>query len=637
VSEAGVLRPALLPELALDEWPEEVPVLIAGGGPAGLSAAVLLAQRGIDLLLVERRGFEARFPRAHLLNVRTMEIFAEMGVADDIYALVPADDRWRKVVWYTSVAGPTPLHGLKIGEVPAWGGGADAVRYAAASPRMFTNLPQLRLDPLLWRHAAASCPGRIRGYQELTHVEQHEPGGVTATILDRNSGLRRKVRARYLIAADGGRNSGDLLGVDCEGPRAIRTVISLHVSTDLSMWSEPDALLCHLIHPRGRGRNTGGLQSLGPSRYGRQSEEWAVSVAALPGDPPVPSAPDEDALVDRARQSLGLPPDHPVTLHAVSRWQYEGVVARRFRAGSAFLAGDAAHRHPPTGGLGLNCAVQDVHNLAWKLAAVLHGQASDGLLDTYDTERRPVAAFYTAHALENAGRHAPIGAALGLRPSMTEEECWKEMGVFVSDGHAGEARRAAVAEVVAENAKDFSQLNVEAGYFYRSGALIPDGSPAPADHDSPIIFRPTTRPGHHLPHVWLYHASGAAPGRPVSVLDLVATGAFTLLASPQAALPWQDAAATAARSTGYPVAVVIVPDEDADWASAREVSGSGAVLVRPDRKVAWRVSTAPSDPAAALRGAVALILAGGPAHTGAEDPARPFLERIHQAAARLTH
>ena len=103
-----VRRPALLPALAQDEWPQRVPVLIAGGGPVGLTAAMLLARQGIEVLLVDRRGPDARYPRAHLLNVRTMEIFHEIGVADDIYAQAPADDRWRKVVWYTSVAGPTP-------------------------------------------------------------------------------------------------------------------------------------------------------------------------------------------------------------------------------------------------------------------------------------------------------------------------------------------------------------------------------------------------------------------------------------------------------------------------------------------------------------------------------------------------
>src|SRR5699024_11522618 len=90
------------------------------------------------------------------------------------------------------------------------------------------------------------------------------------------------------------------------------------------------------------------------------------------------------------------------------------VVAQKFRVGRALLAGDAAHRHPPTGGLGLNGGIQDAGNLAWKLAAVLQGKAPESLLDSYQEERRPVAAFYTAHSLENATRHPPIATALGF-------------------------------------------------------------------------------------------------------------------------------------------------------------------------------------------------------------------------------
>lgn len=625
MSQSPAERAALVNPLDPEEWPEEVPVLIVGGGPVGLSSAVLLAQRGIETLLIERRSFETRFPRAHLLNVRTMEIFEEMGVAAEIYEEEPEED-WRKVVWYTSVAGQNSEHVLKLGEVPAWGGGKDAERYAQASPQKFANLPQIRLDPLLWSHAEATSPGRIRAHQELTNLEELPGGGMKATIFDRVSKVTRHVRARYVIAADGGRVSAEILGVDREGPKAIRDIISCYVSTDLSMWQEEGALMANLIQPWAVGNTAGTLQALGPGHYGRKSPEWLVASARRPGEE---LTDDGDILLNRARTLLGVPSDHPMTLHAVSHWQYEGVVADRFRVGSAFLAGDAAHRHPPTGGLGLNGGVQDAHNLVWKLAAVLKGQAPDSLLDSYERERRPIAASNTAHSLENAGRHAPIGAALGLKPGQTEEQGWAEVAVFSSDTPEGEKCRAAVAIAVADNAMDYSQLNVEAGFQYPAGAFVPDGPQEPEEDRSPIDFQPGTRPGGHLPHVWLRYSEGSTPASPISSLDLVQTANFTLFVDPSGSDQWHEAAS----SLAWPVTVVVVSDEDTEWAAYREVKKGGAVLVRPDRKVAWRSMSLPADPKGDLDTALTSVLRGGFAMD--VDPAEPAMRRIRAAAEQL--
>lgn len=617
-----VNRPALLDPIDDTVWPEETSVVVVGGGPVGLSTAIMLAQRGIDVLLLERRGFDARFPRAHLLNVRTMEAFHAMGVADDIYARGPQDDRWHKVAWYTSVAGPTDIDGLKIGDVQAWGGGSDATRYAAASPRKFANLPQLQLDPLLYAHAAAACPGRIRGWQEVVGIDNLD-GGVEVTFRDRNTAVQRTIRAEYAVVADGGRTGGDLLGVEMEGPKGIRELVNYYVSTDLSMWSEPDALLCFFFHPKGGARRTGTIQALGPNSFDRNSREWLV---ALPG---AMADGDDEAAIEAMREMLGLPSDHPITLQAASHWVYNGIVANRWRIGRVFIAGDAAHKHPPTGGLGLNSGVQDAENLSWKLAAVLKGQADDGLLDSYEWERRPTTAFYTAHSLENAARHAPIGEALGLGPD--ESASRRNLEEFVSDAPAGVARRAAVAAAVGENAQDYGQLNVEAGFHYWAGAFVPDDSPVPAGYESPIDYIPSTRPGHHLPHVWLKGFPGASDRAPISTRDLVRLEGLTLLVSESRAREWQAAADAA--SGGMPVAVVSIPDAEQEWWAVSGVPRDGAVLVRPDAKNAWRAEGLPDDPVESLRAAIATIVSGGDAPT--DDPAEPYFARIREAAAAL--
>src|SRR3954454_7437216 len=560
-----------------------VPVLVVGGGPAGLTMALELARRGVHGLLVERRGFTNHYPRAHLLNVRTMETFHDVGVADAIYAQSPPEDEWHRVAWYTSLSGSTPQHGLKIGHVQAWGGGTDLDDYRLASPRPFANLPQIRLDRILWEHADRAWPRRVRGYSELVALE-HDETGATATIRDREKNETYQVRARYVVAADGGRTCTELLGVSLVGPRALLDLVNVYFSADLAAYADEEALITYFINPEGQGSFSGALLGLGSGPWGARCHEWSMTMAFRVGDP---AGEDDASLVERVRRTLGVT-DLEIDVHAVSHWQFEGGVADRFPVGPVVTVGDAAQRPPQTGGLGLNTAIGDVSNLAWKLAAVLRGVAGDALLDTYESERKPVAARNVEHSLLNAGRHAPIAAAVGLRAGMSDEEGWREVAVWASETAEGARRRALSAAAVAENAEDYSQLNIEAGFAYESGAIVPDGTAPPAHHDSATIFEPSARPGHHIPNVLLTRA-----GETVSTVDLVAPAGFTAFVSDGAAETWTRAARRAAAATGYPVTVVAigpnspVADPRGEWPSVSGTATGGCVLVRPDRDVAW--------------------------------------------------
>ncbi|MEU6371586.1 FAD-dependent monooxygenase [Streptomyces sp. NPDC046909] len=582
----------------------EPDVLIVGGGPAGLCAAVLLSLRGVDVLLVERHREASKLPRAHLLNQRTMEVFTEMGVADAVYDICPPEDRWHQVAWHTTLAGDAPA-GQLIGSLPAWGGGPDAERYARASPCRYANVPQMRLDRLLRVRTEEVCGvENIRFHHELVHLAPDEDGGgqgATATVRDRDSGEQYEVRARYVVAADGGRTCADLLGIEMDGPTGLLDMVTAHATIDLSQWIEDDeTLLYYFLNPDGRGSFSGVLCAMGPDTWGRDSAEWAVHASFRTDDP---ARHDHEAVLAGFRRMLGIP-DLDIEVHTVSHWELEGVTARHQRLGPVFLVGNAAHRHPPTGGLGLNTAVQDVHNLAWKLDAVLSGEATDALLDSYETERRPVGAFNVGHSLTNVGGHGRIAAALGLRADQSEEEGWEAVRSWLAEGPDGERRRA-VAEAVASNVDNYSQLGVELGYHYESGALVPDGTPPPVTKDPLRDYAPSTRPGHHLPHVWLDR-----DGVRESVHATVAPRGLTLIVDPAHADGW--AAAVAGLEATVHLRVVgdgaEWTDPHGEWAEAREVGAGGALLVRPDLHVAWRAADWSADRPAELRDAVSAVL-----------------------------
>ena len=334
------------------------------------------------------------------------------------------------------------------------------------------------------------------------------------------------------------------------------------------------------------------MVALGPRHYDRHSEEWLLHFAFQPDDP---DQFDAESVVPRLKELLRLPDVEP-RLIKMNNWKVQGVLARRFREGSIFLAGDAAHRHPPTTGLGLNSAIQDAHNLAWKLAAVLTGKAGEDLLSTYEAERRPVCANNVNWAMLTFQNHLVIDGGIGLMPGAPVEFNREAFRKLFSDTPEGEARRQRLKEVAATQRAEFQAHDIEIGFRYDVGAIVPDGTPVPFRGALGDVHTPAARPGHRVPHAWLERERTK-----FSTLDLVGRGRFVLIVNGEDS-GWRSAAQKAAQLYGVPVDIVTVgsggdyQSADGRWDSVSGTEPGGAVLVRPDGHVAWRAARATDDP-----------------------------------------
>ena len=584
---------------------EQVPVLIVGGGGAGLTASMLLARQGVEHLLVSARPHTSDLPKAHVLNQRAMEVLEDTGVSEAIAQRSTPAAQMAATAYYAGFTGPDPDYGRRLARLECWGAGGADEHWSAASSWRQLNLPQIRLEPLLKARAEELSPGRIRFGHELVGLAQ-DSEGVRATIRDHAAGRTYVVGCQYLLGADGGRRVAGLAGVAYEGLGVVTQTATLHVSADFSPWAkDPDVLIRWIFSPQSGVMVV--MVPMGPDRWGPESEEWVIHLNYPADDPRAQS----DAQVEAdAREALGLP-DGPMKIHKITRWSVEAVLASAFRAGRVFLLGDAAHRHPPTGGLGLTSAIHDAQNLCWKVALVLGGHASPALLDTYEAERRPADERNCQRSLENAVNHFAIGAVLGVSPDNTPEQNMALLRRMWSGRPEDAGHRSAVLRAMRAQSMEFSELNVEYGFCYQSAAVVPDGSALPVPADDVRVYQPGTRPGAPLPHAWIEDEDGHR--RPIK--DLVTPGRFLLIAG-EDGQAWCEAACQLAAETGLPLDALRIGHLDGDlydprctWLRHRQIASDGAILVRPDRFIAWRHQTGTNDPRAALAAALSQILA----------------------------
>jgi 2-polyprenyl-6-methoxyphenol hydroxylase-like FAD-dependent oxidoreductase len=535
---------------------EEVSVLIVGGSLVGLTTAVLLARHGVQSLAVERHSGTAVHPRAGHFQIRTIEILREMGLEAEV--------RQRARETYDPDGGIIAVESLAGREVarfiPNLNVGVDD---RSPTGRLFID--QDVLEPML-RKQAEELGARLLYRTEMTSFEQ-DSTGVRAVIRDLDSGAEREIRAQYMVAADGNRSRvRKHLGIDMHGYGLLSKSVTIYFEADCA--------------PFLQGRNSGVFYVHNPAlrgffRLNRAGQKGFLAVNTVGADVTQDAAVNVSGIIDDEsalkllRAAIGVP-GLPMKVRQIVPWEAEANVASRYREGRVFLAGDAAHVVPPNGGFGGNTGVQDAHNLAWKLAMVVKGQAGPGLLDSYDEERRPV-------------------------------------GELTIDQAYGRYATRVVPERGTQNVKPIvDDLTIEIGYRYRSSAIV-DDSPA----DTPLVQHPDElrgRPGTRAPHIVVKRA-----GAPISTLDLFGMS-FVVLTGPDGG-SWRAAAEDAANLLGVPVDVWQIggehglEDPAGRFLDAYGLGPAGAVLVRPDSFVGWHARDSTGASAATLARVLASMLA----------------------------
>jgi 2-polyprenyl-6-methoxyphenol hydroxylase-like FAD-dependent oxidoreductase len=539
---------------------EDVPVLIVGGSLVGLSTAVFLGHHGVPSLVLERHRGTAIHPRAALVNQRTVETYRAVGVEEEVEEAAAGE-----FVQNGAIVSVEQLGGKELDWYFRFIN--EGVEEISPSSRLFVT--QIGLEPVLLK-AAKRLGARIEYASEAVSVEQ-DGDGVTAVVRPRDGGPERTVRAQYLVAADGAHSPiREQLGHRRLGHGSFSDSITIYFRADVRrLMGDRNLSVVYVFGPLLQGffRFSIDLQAGFLVVNSTTDSEGARSVR-IGEDMSAPTC------IRYVREALG-DPEIPVEIENVQRWSASAEYAERLREGRVFLAGDAVHVMPPTGGFGGNCGVQDGYDLAWKLAYVLDGRADEQLLATYDTERQPVGAFTTEQAYTRY--------VLRLDPGLGKED---------------------LMPIVEE-------ATVELGYRYRSAAVVAGTFDDGEMWEDPR--QPSGRPGFRAPH-----ATVTVGGVEQSTLDLYGRN-FVVLAGSNGE-SWRAAARAAGASFGVAVDVHCIGVDVTDAAGRLEelygTGPDGAVLIRPDGFVAWRASAPHENPDGELAGALGLALARAPVAAG---------------------
>lgn len=507
-------------------------VLIVGAGPAGMVTAALLQRLGLTVRIIERHPSRLTRPKAHVVGPVTLDICQQAGFDVDRMIAEAIPPEWDQFVRFR-----TTLFGEEIGRIPF----ERQPREWTARPRI--NLSQPQFEAIL-EEDLSRRPNVEVVYGRWTNARTEDRRVVSTVLVDDQ---QVEFTSRYVIGADGANSSvREALSMPVQILGEPDYQITVHVVSDMrDQLSDTPAVMYALIDPENVTAMV--IHSLSdPSHH-----NWMRWVFLLPYDGE--TMPAQAEVTAKARKIIGSD-DIPFEVLALSPWVRTSAVAERYNVGPVFLVGDAAHRLSPSGGLGLNTAIQDGANLAWKLAAVVNGWAQEPLLDTYSAERRPIAVANTNQSHKNAIIHI---------------QAFLKLASVVRDGTLHTMPKTELEQLVHENWIGFNSPGLQLGYGYGPGQEVQD----------PTTFTPSAVPGRRLPHVQVHTADTSRP-----IIDFVNPAGFTVFTHGKHTA-WQQICAGCA----IPVVLVDVAGktENQDWLELTGLSREGAALVvRPDGHIA---------------------------------------------------
>ena len=500
----------------------DIDVLIVGAGPVGISTAMLLHKMGHSVRIIDRREGPQRAPAAHVINARTFEVWRQTGInVDHLRSIAQDPQAAGQVHWVTKLGGEV------LGSLPYERQGDEMLAF---TPTPLRNLAQHVLEPLLVDELSAMGVNIEYSTQWLSMVQEDE--SVVSTVS--HDGTDEVIVAKYLLGCDGASSAvRQASGIAMEGPDNLQSFVMIHFTADLSSLTSDCPGVLFWLCDQGMG---GTLISHGGDN------EW-VYMHPVDADHVVDQSPE---VCESMVRSVLV--DAPVNIQILktSSWTMTSQIADRYRDGRIFLVGDAAHRFPPSGGMGLNSGVQDAHNLAWKLHAVITGQSHDPLLDTYEPERRPVAQRNAQASLENAFKMIEVFEALG-KPDQQ-----------------------GLTDAINNQQTHFDMFGLQMGYRYELEGTTT--SIAPLSDDVIRNYTPSSEPGCRLPHGWLIRN-----GQRISSLDLIGLTGTTVIVGPTA-------------EVDEPCLRVGRDFEDPNnwWGTVLGLPSDGYITVRPDQHISSR-------------------------------------------------